>query len=132
MMSKYNINYPKICTDYEQSKMLSEHLSEKTADMSWTCIFDEDHMMSDFKMDLVPASLNPYRHVPAWSLACLVSLLRDNGFVTTFRKDGSACCSKLGEDFVYRNETSTPMEFVDSVFGLVLRLLQKKLLITTK
>ncbi len=121
-------NIPKLCTDYEQSVLLSEYLPERTADMSWKSIYDENHMMSDFKMDLVPASLNRYKHKPAWSLSALCSLLRDNGFVTTLCADGSVICRKLGEDFVYRNEKSVPVEFIDSVFEIVLKLLKKDLI----
>ena len=86
--------------------------------------------MSDFKMDLVPASLTIYKHKPAWSLSALCSLLRDNGFVTTLCTDGSVICRKLGEEFVYRNEKSVPAEFIDSVFGIVLKLLKKDLITT--
>ena len=131
MSSKENkINIPKLCTDYNQSVLLSDYLSERTADMSWKSIYDENHMMSDFKMDLVPASLNRYKHKPAWSLPALCSLLRDNGFVTTLCADGSVICRKLGEEFVYRNEKSVPAEYIDSVFEMVLKLLKKGLITT--
>ena len=42
-------NVPKLCTDYNQSVLLSEYLPERTADMSWTSIYDENHMISDYR-----------------------------------------------------------------------------------
>ena len=65
----------KAYTDLEQSKKLSEILKWKTADMTWINIYDENHMMSDHRIDLMPFRFYQGTGIPAWSLAALLELI---------------------------------------------------------
>ena len=62
-------------TDLEQSKKLSEFLPLESADMCWQKIYDENHLLSDYRIELLPFRLYSGLGVPAWSLAALLSVL---------------------------------------------------------
>ena len=62
-------------TDIEQSKKLAEILPLESADMCWQKIYDENHMMSDYRVELIPYRLYGGIGVPCWSLAALLNLL---------------------------------------------------------
>lgn len=63
----------KAFTDIEQSKRLAEILPTERADMSWVSIYDENHMMSDHRVDLLPFRLFSGIGVPCWSLTALLA-----------------------------------------------------------
>ena len=63
----------KAYTDTNQSKLLAEILPKESADMSWISIYDENHMMSDHRVDLLPYSLFSGVGVPCWSLTALLA-----------------------------------------------------------
>ncbi len=62
-------------TSLEQAKKLAKILSDKTADMCWERIYDEDHMLSDYRVELLPYRLYSGLGVPCWSLAALITVL---------------------------------------------------------
>ena len=71
-------------TTVEQSKKLTElGLDPSTADMCWKRIFDEDHQMSDYRVELLPYKLYSGIGVPCWSVGRLIELMPyrilDNG-----------------------------------------------------
>lgn len=59
-------------TDMNQSKLLADILPKESADMSWVPIYDENHMMSDHRVDLLPFRLCGIG-VPCWSLSALLA-----------------------------------------------------------
>jgi hypothetical protein len=65
----------KICTNIEQSKKLAEFLPIESADMCWQKIYDENHLLSDYRIELLPFRLYSGLGVPAWSLAALLDVL---------------------------------------------------------
>jgi len=67
----------KICTSIEQSKKLIElGLDVNTADMLWQQIYDENHMLSDYRLELIPYRFYSYTaSIPAWSLSALLELM---------------------------------------------------------
>ena len=62
-------------TDLEQSKMLAEILPIESADMVWQKIYDENHTMSDYRVEIIPYRFYSGIGVPCWSLAALLSVL---------------------------------------------------------
>lgn len=62
-------------TDIEQSRKLAEILPLESADMCWIQIYDENHMMSDHRIDLIPFRFYSGIGVPCWSLAALLDIL---------------------------------------------------------
>ena len=71
----------KIATDLNQGQKLSKILPIESADMSWVSIYDENHLMSDYRPDyrlyLIPYRSNSWESVPAWSLSALINVLPD-------------------------------------------------------
>ena len=65
----------KAYTDLEQSKKLAEILPLESADMCWIQIYDENHMMSDHRVELIPFRFYSGIGVPCWSLAALLQVL---------------------------------------------------------
>lgn len=65
----------KAYTDIKQSKKLAEILKWKTADMTWVNIYDENHMLSDHRIELIPFRFYQGTGIPAWSLAALLKVL---------------------------------------------------------
>ncbi len=64
----------KAFTDLNQSKTLAEILKWKTADMTWVNIYDENHMLSDHRIELIPFRFYQGIGLPAWSLAGLLDI----------------------------------------------------------
>jgi len=62
-------------TDLSQSKKLAEILPLESADMCWQKIYDENHLLSDYRIELLPFRLYSGLGVPAWSLAALLDIL---------------------------------------------------------
>lgn len=60
-------------TDISQSKQLSNILPIESADMTWVSIYDENHMMSDHRVELLPFRLFGGIGVPCWSLSALLA-----------------------------------------------------------
>jgi len=71
-----------IATTIEQSKKLAEILPLESADMCWQKIYDENHLLSDYKIELLPFRLYSGLGVPAWSLAALLAALPDYSLQT--------------------------------------------------
>ena len=65
----------KTYTDLNQSKKLAEILKWKTADMTWVNIYDENHMLSDHRIELIPFRFYQGIGLRAWSLAALLDVL---------------------------------------------------------
>lgn len=66
----------KICTSIQQAqKLLEIGVDTNTADMLWATIYDENHMVSDYRLDVMPYRLYSGNAVPAWSLSALLYLL---------------------------------------------------------
>ena len=65
----------KAYTDFEQSQSLAKILPLESADMSWASIYDEDHMMSDHRVSLLPFMLFSGAGVPCWSLSALLAII---------------------------------------------------------
>lgn len=63
----------KAYTDVNQSKMLADILPKKSADLTWVSIYDENHMMSDYRVDFLPFRLFSGIGVPCWSLSALLA-----------------------------------------------------------
>ena len=62
-------------TDLSQSKKLAEILPLESADMCWQKIYDENHLLSDYRIELLPFRLYSGLGVPAWSLVALLDIL---------------------------------------------------------
>ena len=71
----------KAYTDLEQSKKLAEILPLESADMCWKRIYDENHMMSDYRIELIPYRFYSGFGFPAWSLAALLGILAEQHFI---------------------------------------------------
>lgn len=62
-------------TDLSQSKKLAEILPLENADMCWQKIYDENYLLSDYRIVLLPFRLYSGIGFPCWSLAALFSTL---------------------------------------------------------
>lgn len=62
-------------TTVEQSKKLAEILTLESADMVWQKIYDENHTMSDYRVEIIPYRFYSGIGVPCWSLASLLNVL---------------------------------------------------------
>lgn len=72
-------------TNFEQSEFIANHFDTNSADMSWVQIYDEDHMITDYELRMIPYKLNKrryiYRSVPAWSLEALMKLFPTAAYI---------------------------------------------------
>lgn len=108
----------KAFTDLEQSKKLEKVLSSGSADMCWVKIYDENHMMSEYRAELIPFRLCGVG-VPCWSLAALsVELVP---YTTITKLENTWVC----ESMLDRCEAENP---VDACVDMILKLHEKKLL----
>lgn len=108
-------------TDLSQSMILSKILPLESADMCWQKIYDENHMMSDYRVELIPYRLYSGIGVPCWSLAALLSVVPEvslNSF-----KDGNwnAMVNQNGK-MIY-GDTGDP---IDACYELILKLHELK------
>ena len=62
-------------TSLEQSRKLAEILPLESADMCWQKIYDENHLLSDYRIELLPVRFYSGLGVPCWSLAALLDVL---------------------------------------------------------
>ena len=62
-------------TSLEQSRKLAEILPLESADMCWQKIYDENHLLSDYRIELLPFRLYSGLGVPAWSFTALLDVL---------------------------------------------------------
>lgn len=62
-------------SDLAQSKKLAEILPPESADMCWQKIYDENHLLSDYRIELLPFRLYSGLGVPAWSLSALLDVI---------------------------------------------------------
>ena len=121
-------------TDIEQSKKLAEILKWKTADMTWVNIYDENHMLSDHRIELIPFRFYQGIGLPAWSLAALLSVIpkhikdynvlridiSDNDFAIWYDEIGYGVNNDL---------PNITMEFaVDACYEMIIKLYELNLL----
>lgn len=110
----------KAYTDLNQSKKLAEILLMESADMCWQQIYDENHMMSDYRVESIPYRLYSGIGIPCWSLAALYSVL------PTFTLDSS-------DDHYFRlscNKRTTEWydNAIDACYEMIIRLNELKML----
>lgn len=109
----------KICTSLEQSKKLIElGIDTNTADMCWQKIYDENHLLSDYRIELLPFRLYSGLGVPAWSLTALLSIIKpinDNSYTLIGTLDGGAIISfEEVTNVMFQEE-----EIIDAVFEMI-------------
>lgn len=122
----------KAYTDLEQSKKLAEILPFESADMCWQKIYDENHLLSDYRIELLPFRLYSGLGVPAWSLAALLGVLNKTAYF--MNEDASVDLSsyKTTEwDLGIDNsdlELITESNPVDACYEMILKLKEQNLL----
>ena len=117
----------KTYTDLEQSRKLAEFLPLESADMTWQQIYDENHIMSDYKIELLPFRFYSGIGIPAWNLAALLELIRNfqpNNQSALFvgKEDGYQYMSSV---YLATHEHNNP---IDVCYVMILKLHELKLL----
>ena len=107
-------------TNLEQSRKLAEILPIESADMSWTQIYDENHMMSDYRLDLLPYRFSSRISIPAWSLAALLNIIP---FVTIM-KDEEGWYGECEGGTI----SSWNIEAIDTCYEMIIKLHEQKIL----
>lgn len=124
-------------TDIEQSKKLEEILPVESADMAWQKIYDENHMMSDYRVEIIPYRFYSGIGVPCWSLAALLEQLDDeiidedgNDYNLNIIKEGSQYQLYYHDSWgeVEDIETNFYDDMVDACVEMILKLKEKDLL----
>ncbi len=112
-------------TDLEQSKKLAEILQIESADMCWQSIYNENHMMSDFRIELLPYRFYSGISIPAWSLTALLDVLHYPSLHKTF--SGWRCDSynKEGTSYKLGEPSENP---IDTCVEMILKLNELNLL----
>jgi len=64
----------------EQCKELAKFIPMDKADMVWVSIYDENHLMSDYRIELIPYRFYSGIGVPCWSLSSLFDYLMEIDF----------------------------------------------------
>lgn len=103
-------------TDINQSKKLAEILPMESADMCWQQIYDENHMMSDYRVELIPYRLYSGIGVPCWGLAALLDVLPNR--IKLCKSDG-------GKYFIGGLLYDNP---IDVCYEMIIKLHEQKLL----
>ena len=104
-------------TDIEQSKKLAEILKWKTADMTWVNIYDENHTLSDHRIELIPFRFYQGIGLPAWSLAALLEYMNRNFYNISLNYCGSEYT--ISFDDGERFKTITKDYSIDAAFEMV-------------
>lgn len=78
-------------TNFEQSEFIAKHFDENTADMTWVQVYDENHMMTDYELRMIPYKFNKrrYKCVPAWTLDSLMKLFPTAAYISIKLKQDS-------------------------------------------
>lgn len=113
----------KAYTDLEQSRKLAEILPIESADMCWQQIYDENHMMSDYRVELIPYRLYSGIGVPCWSLASLLGVLSDYTLQTN--TDGTVFVVCESKKPMISDAYNNP---VDACVAMILKLNELKML----
>ena len=79
----------KAYTSLVQSRKLAEILPIESADVCWQRIYDEVHLMTYYRIELLPYRLYSGIAVPCWSLSALLEAINDD-YYTTLYHDGVA------------------------------------------
>lgn len=122
----------KAYTDIEQSRKLAEILPVESADMCWCKIYDENHMMSDYRVELIPYRFCSGIGVPCWSLAALLKVLPHRINDTHKLKLGKlytnngwyVCYDDDGDIDLYVNNSN----LIDACVEMILKLKENNLL----
>lgn len=124
----------KAYTDISQSRKLAEILPLDTADMTWVNVYDENHMLSDHRIELIPFRFYQGIGLPAWSLAALLNVIpkhikdynvlridiSDNDFAIWYDEIGYGVNNDL---------PNITMEFaVDACYEMMIKLHEQKIL----
>lgn len=124
-------------TDLEQSKKLAKILLAESADMTWKKIYDENHMMSDYRVEIIPYRLYSGIGVPCWSLATLLDTIPQEIFDGEYIINITEGCDNRwvltydhceNENHSYYGLSSGADNLVDACYELVLKLHKRKLL----
>lgn len=124
-------------TDVAQSRKLAEILPLESADMCWIQIYDENHMMSDNRVELIPFRFYSGIGVPCWSLAALLDVLEseinsEDGetYQLNIEKDGTWWYITYLERYDESNdiETKPTEELIDACYEMILKLKELNLL----
>lgn len=123
-------------TDLSQSKKLAEILPLESADMCWQKIYDENHLLSDYRIELLPFRLYSCLGVPAWSLAALLDILYQVKEIkhqrVTILVGGFAGQQWYVEFVKVQDEKSVLLEhskeLVDACYEMIIKLHEQKLL----
>lgn len=120
----------KAFSDLEQSKKLAEILPIESADMHWQKIYDENHLLSDYRIELLPFRLYSGLGVPAWSLAALLNYLKSKNKFPEIKElsDGRFALTTYiwdGEDCI---QNSIGVTIVDACYEMIIKLHELNLL----
>lgn len=117
----------KIATNVKQSKELAKILPVESADMSWTSIYDENHLMPYYRLDILPYKLNSAISIPAWSLSALLHILpKVNGkYPELLRGKETGLFYMWIEDMF---DTQTYVDPIDAVMEMIEYLKEKDLI----
>ena len=110
----------KAYTDLNQSKKLAKILPMESADMCWRQIYDENHMMSDYRVELIPYRLYSGIGVPCWGLSALLDTLPSSTLDSSNDHYYRLHCMERFTEW-YDNA-------VDACYEMVLKLHEQKLL----
>ena len=110
----------KAYTDLNQSKKLAKILPLESADMCWQQIYDENHMMSDYRVELIPYRLYSGIGLPCWSLAALLDIYP----MIVGRDMGMYCCWQNSKNLHSRHYDNP----IDACVEMITRLHEQKLL----
>jgi hypothetical protein len=126
----------KAYTDIVQSKKLAGFLPIESADMHWQKIYDENHLLSDYRIELLPFRLYSGLGVPAWSLTALLEIIpysihkSDNEFyrlgIDKGYNDYAVWYNNNG--LTIKNLDVTSDNFVDACVKMILKLHEQNIL----
>lgn len=110
-------------TDLEQSEKLAEFLPIESADMVYQKIFDKNHMIYDYRAEIIPYRFYSGIGVPCWSLAALFDVLpKETRLLKSATDDTYHCdCPKGNIDKWFGNP-------VDACVVMIEKLKEKNLL----
>lgn len=124
-------------TDISQSNKLAEILPLESADMCWIQIYDENHMMPDHRIDLMPFRFYSGIGVPCWSLASLLEEIPEvinfdddeSDYALEISKENDLYYLSYGNPFEHDKIEVEPQEyFVDACVAMIEFLHEQKLL----
>ena len=118
----------KNCTDIEQSKKLAEILPTESADMYWRSLNLNGHISWSFHIKrLEPPIYDLEHYIPCWSLAALLSVIRETMGYTLYGVNNVYMSCNLG-DKPWKLETEVYDNEVDACYEMILKLHELNLL----